>query len=65
MASTIKLRTEAIGPITRTGLSKLVNEHGSDAKLAAALTTKTGINVEPGTVRSWRYRLNLRAAGKY
>ena len=55
MAKTITLQTEALGRLTRTQLRNLIKEHGSQAALARHL------DVSPTTVRSWAWRLRVKA----
>jgi DNA-binding transcriptional regulator YdaS (Cro superfamily) len=57
--ATITLNTEKLGKITRTGLRNRIKSAGSATKLAREL------GVSPTTVHAWKYRLNLRANGKY
>ncbi|RTK93183.1 hypothetical protein EKI60_06290 [Candidatus Saccharibacteria bacterium] len=57
---TVTLRTNSsLGIVTRTKLKNAIQDAGSVKALA------TRLNVTPGTVRSWRWRLNERAAGRY
>lgn len=60
MANTvIRLNTEAIGPVTRTSLSKRIKAAGGVRALASEL------NVSAKTVYSWQWRLAQRAKGLY